>query len=265
MPRLTLGLVGLGNIGTYLARGISEHNLPYELRFINDIDAKRVQAFQQALPQLSAQAVDLDTLAARSNVIVEAATASVVPILAEKALRTAEQEQTTKYLFVMSVGGLLKLAPDFVSRLGGSSLKLIAPSGAIGGLDALAAMSLAGIDRITLTTRKPPHSLGRQNTEPELVYSGRPDAIYDRFPANINVAITLALATVGLEKLELRLLSDPAVKANIHEIEASGTAGHFKFTLENVPSPANPKTSYLAALSIISALKRFSQNLLVGY
>jgi len=265
MPKLTLGLVGLGNIGSYLARGIGEHNLPYDLSFINDIDPQRVAAFQQAFPQFPAQAVDLDTLAARSEVIVEAATASVVPPLAEKALLAAEQVKATKYLFTMSVGGLLDLASDFVSRLSGSYLKLIAPSGAIGGLDALSAMALAGVDQITLTTRKPPHSLGKDNTEPELVYSGRPDAIYEKFPANINVAITLALATVGLERLELRLVSDPGVQSNIHEIEAVGAAGHFKFTLENVPSPANPKTSYLAALSIISALKRFSQNLLVGY
>jgi len=264
MRRFTLGLVGLGNIGTCLARGLIEHALPYDLRSVNDIDEKRIDAFLSAFPDFGARAADLDTLAAGCEVIVEAASASVVPVLAESALAAAERSGAAKHLFIMSAGGLLDLSPDFRSRLGGSSLKLIVPSGAIGGLDALSAMSLAGVDEVVLTTRKPPSALGLANTEPELVYAGRADGVYEKFPANINVAITLALATVGLDRLELRLVSDPQVKANIHEIEAAGAAGRVRFTLENVPSPANPKTSCLAALSIVSALRRHSQNLLLG-
>lgn len=265
MPKLTLGLIGLGNIGSFLAQGILDHGLPYTLTFINDRDDARVNQFQRNFPQFELHAVDLDTMAARSKVIVEAAHAAVVPEIARKALLAAQQVEATKYLFVMSVGGLLELPPEFLEELSGSYLKIIAPSGAIGGLDAFSSMTLAGMERITLTTRKPPEALGRDDREATQVYAGPPAPAFEQYPKNVNVAITLALSTVGLDKLEFVLVSDPAVQANIHEIDAVGPAGHVRIVLENKPSPQNPKTSYLAALSIISALKRFSKNLMVGY
>jgi aspartate dehydrogenase len=265
MPKLTLGLIGLGNIGSFLAQGILDHDLPYSLTFINDRDDARVTQFQRDFSQFGMHAVDLDTMAARSKVIVEAAHASVVPDIARKALLAAQQVEATKYLFVMSVGGLLDLSPEFLDELSGSYLKIIAPSGAIGGLDAFSSMTLAGMERITLTTRKPPKALGRDDRQATQVYAGPPAPAFEQYPKNVNVAITLALSTVGLDKLEFVLVSDPAVEANIHEIDAVGPAGHVHIVLENKPSPQNPKTSYLAALSIISALKRFSKNLMVGY
>lgn len=265
MPNLTLGLVGLGNIASFLVKGIIEHQLPYSLTFINDFDDAKVAAFKASFPGLQLESVDLDTLAARSKVIVEAAQMTVVPSLAEKALLAAQQVEATKYLFVMSVGGLLKLDRGFQDELAGSYLKIIAPSGAIGGLDALGAMNLAGMRSIKLTTRKPPKALGRDDKAAVVLYEGLPAPAFELFPKNVNVAITLALATVGLDKLAFRLISDPEVSQNIHTIEAEGDAGTIRMELSNTPSPHNPRTSYLAALSIISALKRFSQNLLVGY
>jgi len=265
MPKLTLGLVGLGNIGTFLAQGIIDHNLPYKLTFANDIDEKRAVSFHERFPDMDVQFVDLDTLAARSKVIVEAAHMSVVPVMARKALLAAQQVEATKYLFVMSVGGLLQLDDEFHRELAGSYLKIIAPSGAIGGLDALSAMTLADMKHVRLTTRKPPKALGRDDKELTEVYRGPPEPAFEQFPKNVNVSITLGLSTVGLDKLEFVLVSDPDLTQNIHEIDASGTAGDVHIVLRNVPSPGNPRTSYLAVLSVISALRRFSQNLLVGY
>ena len=265
MPKLTLGLIGLGNIGTFLAQAILDRKLPYNLSFVNDLDPGQIAAFRKRFPQLRFEEADLDTLAARSKVIVEAAAAAVVPVIAEKALLAAEQVEASKYLFVMSVGGLLALSPEFRLRLEGSYLKIIAPSGAIGGLDAFAALALAGIDHLRLTTRKPPSSLGRSDSEPTVVYSGPPAPAFELYPKNVNVSITLALSTVGLDRLEFTLISDPAVAVNVHEIEGAGTAGQVHIRLANTPSPGNPRTSYLAALSIISALERFSRNLMVGY
>jgi aspartate dehydrogenase len=265
MPNLTLGLVGLGNIGTFLAQGIIDHNLPYKLTFANDIDEQRIASFRERFPDMDAQFVDLDTLAARSKVIVEAAQMDVVPIIARKALLAAQQVEATKYLFVMSVGGLLQLDDEFHSELAGSYLKVIAPSGAIGGLDVLSAMTLAEMEHVRLTTRKPPIALGRDDKVLTEVYQGPPEPAFEQFPKNVNVSITLGLSTVGLDKLEFVLVSDPDTTQNIHQIDASGAAGDVHIVLRNVPSPGNLRTSYLAALSIISALRRFSQNLLVGY
>ena len=126
-------------------------------------------------------------------------------------------------------------------------------------------MTLADMEHVRLTTRKPPKALGRNDKELTEVYRGPPEPAFEQFPKNVNVSITLGLSTVGLDKLEFVLVSDPDLTQNIHEIDASGTAGDVHIVLRNVPSPGNPRTSYLAALSVISALRRFSQNLLVGY
>ncbi len=255
----------MGNIGTFLAQGIIDHDLPYKLTFANEVDEQRANEFCKRFPEHSVQLTDLDTLAARSKVIVEAAHPSVVPVIAQKALLAAQQVEATKYLFVMSVGGLLQLSEEFYRDLSGSYFKIIAPSGAIGGLDAFSSMTLESVDYVRLTTRKPPEALGRKDKEVTEIYRGAPKPAFEKFPKNVNVSITLGLATVGLDKMEFVLVSDPNLTQNIHEIEASGAAGNVHIVLKNVPSPSNPRTSYIAALSIISALRRFSQNLLVGY
>ena len=65
-------------------------------------------------------------------------------------------------------------------------------------------------------------------------------------------------------KGEARILPDPGRKKNVHEIEAEGEFGKLFVRMENVPSPHNPKTSYMAALSAIALLRRITASLVVG-
>ena len=84
------------------------------------------------------------------------------------------------------------------------------------------------------------------------------------FPANVNVAASLSLAGIGPEKTKVQIIADPNIKTNIHEIIAEGKFGLLKTRVENIPSPDNPKTSYLAALSAIATLKNITDSIQVG-
>jgi predicted dinucleotide-utilizing enzyme len=130
------------------------------------------------------------------------------------------------------------------------------------GLDNLKIGRIGGIDRLVLRTTKSPASLGLQITERTLIFRGRADECVQAFPKNINVSAAIALAA-GRE-VEVELWADPAVDRNIHEICAEGPFGDAYLRIRNVPSPDNPATSYLAALSILVLLRDLGEPIVVG-
>lgn len=167
------------------------------------------------------------------------------------------------HLLVVSVGALVD--QDLFERLrtaGGDRLHLT--TGAIGGLDLLRAARRAGpLDSVTLTTTKAPSSLvqfwmdddlrakllaGRQRLT---AFTGPASAAVLRFPQSVNVAATLALAVGSWDLVEVRVVADPAADVNRHEIEATGVAGRYHFTIENHPSPDNPKTSGIVPHAVL--------------
>ena len=95
-----------------------------------------------------------------------------------------------------------------------------------------------------------------------LVYTAR-DAV-KLFPKNINVAATVSLLGVGFDKTKVTIVVDPSFHSNSHELRVKGEFGQMTCHTYNVPSPDNPKTSYLAAMSAISALKRIVRNEWIG-
>lgn len=169
-------------------------------------------------------------------------------------------------LVVVSTGSLADEA--LLSSLTGaaqrSRARIKLPAGALPGVDALAAGKLAGIDRVELKSSKPPlawsgtpaeqrHDLKSIATATP-IFSGNAREAALRFPKNANVAATAALAGIGFEKTRVTLIADPAVTQNVHRLEADGGFGSLRLEIKANPSPDNPKTSHMAALSIMRLL-----------
>jgi aspartate dehydrogenase len=122
-----------------------------------------------------------------------------------------------------------------------------------------------------LTTRKPPRSLGEiegidleRLKEPLVIFEGPAKEAVAKFPQNVNVAATISLAGIGPERTLVRVVADPAIGQNIHEIRARGAFGSFEIRLANLPNPDNPKTSLLACLSVVSLLKKIRATVQIG-
>ncbi len=239
-----VGLIGCGAIGTVLAEAIERKLVVCDELIVFDVDDSKAQKLKDNLkfPVTIAKSVD-ELLALKPRVVVEAASQQAARELVPKIAASGAE------VIVMSTGALLGLDVD----LG----RVHVPSGAVGGLDALSSAALAGIDEVTLTSRKNPKALGKDNTVEAVVYEGSAEEAAKLFPREMNVAATLAL-TVKPTKVKVRVVSDPAVKRNTHEIQVRWRFGEMFLRFANDPHPDNPHTSALAAWSAIKLL----QNLL---
>jgi aspartate dehydrogenase len=203
------------------------------------------------------------------DIVVEAASQEAVRAFAIPSLTAG------KDLMVMSVGALAD--PDFLAKLLGTAqeqkCKIYVPTGAIAGIDAI--RSVRGlIEKITLTTTKNPKALAGAPffaikgmevegiTSRTEIYTGSASEAVKLFPANVNVAAVLSLAGVGPAKTQVKIVADPDATTNKHSIVATGSFGEIEITVNNVQSPGNPKTSYLAVLSAIECLRSICDDML---
>ncbi|VVN90104.1 aspartate dehydrogenase [Pseudomonas fluorescens] len=144
--------------------------------------------------------------------------------------------------------------------------RLILVSGAIGGLDALRSARSAGLDEVVYVGRKPPRAWVGSPAEddfdlstitvPTTIFRGTAAQASIRFPKNANVTAAVALSGVGFDNTQVELVADPGVDKNVHEVQAKGAFGELSIRLANNPLPDNPKTSWLAALSIEEAVSK---------
>ena len=196
--------------------------------------------------------------------VVEAAQPDVVPEI----LKAAQTRRPM--VVVMSVGGLL-LEQDAYKEAQSVGVEVHFPSGAIAGLDTLRAATEGTLNRVLLRTTKPPKGLKgapyvvqrcidlEKITEPTTIFSGPAAVAIRGFPKNINVAAALSLTTLRPERVEVEIIADPGCRCNMHELLAEGDFGKLYTRTENVPSPENPKTSYLASLSAVELVKRLAK------
>jgi len=240
-----VGLIGCGAIGSLIAEAIDRGIVECDGLVLYDYNYEKAERLAKSLtfPVKVARSFD-EMIRLKPSVIVEAASQDAAKEYISRILKEDIE------LIVMSVGALLDLELK--------SGKINIPSGAIGGLDAIASAALAGIDEVVLTTRKNPKALDLNNREEKLIYEGNAGESVRLFPREINVAAALAL-TVSPEKVRVRIVSDPQVTRNVHEVKVKWRYGDMLLRFENEPHPENPRTSALAAWSAIRLLREILQ------
>ncbi len=257
-------VIGCGAIGTTIARAIDE--MPeIQIIYLTDRSKECAARLQEKVKKVRF-VPDIVPILNDIRLVVEAASQDAARYYAPLALSAGVD------VLIMSVGVFQdeEFQQDAFRLAKRKNAKVFIPSGAIGGIDALCAASLEHLDEVTLTTTKPPSAFGpnpyleskgiiaselRERTE--LFYGTAREAV-KVFPQNINVAATISLAGIGFEKTKIRIMCDPQVQTNEHHLKAKGKFGELDVVTRNVPSPKNPKTSYLAALSAISAVKKIT-------
>jgi aspartate dehydrogenase len=211
-------------------------------------------------------------LALRPEVIVEAASHDAV----REHLVALLQAGTS--VIVLSAGALaderLRKAAENAARRSGAVLHV--PSGGIGGLDALKAACVAGVDQVSIRVAKPPQAwraipyveaLGIDLDglrAARTLFRGSAREGVPHFPQNVNIAAVLSLAGIGFDRTQLEVVADPALTHNTHTIRVDGRTGRFSVELENIPSPDNPKTAWLACYSALAALRSMAASARYG-
>jgi aspartate dehydrogenase len=227
-----------------------------------DTDASAASALAESLPVRVPFYTDLDAFLATPglDLVTECAAPAAVRACARQVLLAG------KDLLIMSSGALTDsaLCEELYDLSTESNLRLMVPSGALGGIDAIRAVR-GHLDEVVLTTTKPPEGLrgapGFKDWEDhtfdgaQVIYEGPALEAVGLFPANVNVAATLSLVGLGAVKTKVTVVADPASPGNVHEITAKGDFGLMRFRLENVPHSRNPRTSYLAVLSALETLR----------
>ena len=170
-------------------------------------------------------------------------------------------------LLMLSVGALAE--PETEQAIAEAACtgrsQAIVLSGGIGALDAIAAARVGGLQRVTHTTRKPARTLlGHDLAEPRELFAGSAREGVLKFPESINVAAAISLAGLGLDRTQVRVIADPGVEQNQHEVVAEGAFGQIRFEIRNVPTRENPRTGRLVAMSVVHALRNRCAPVVIG-
>lgn len=258
---MNIGIIGTGNIATYLLEQINRNDKADGQ--IIAIFGRNEEKGQQLSEQFEADFyTDLQRfLDLPLDIVVEAATVEAAGLYV-KAVVEHQKDLVVSSIGVFKDAAFLEQL-KYLAEDKGTHIYL--PSGAIGGLDVLqSAKANGGLERVQITTRKSPASLGVEADEEKVIFEGSAFEAVDKFPKNINVALVLAIAGIGVDKTKVRIIVDPDIERNTHTIEAEGDFGRMQLQVENNPMPNNPKTSLLAALSILAVLQNKDSALRIG-
>ncbi len=265
---LSVAIGGLGAIGLAVARKLDEGIEGLHLAAVSARDreaaAYRMQNFRTPVPVVAAS-----ELAGHGDIVVECAPAAVFAEIAEPALKAG------RIFMPLSVGQLL-VHPEYEDLARQYGGRIIAPTGALLGLDAVRAAAEGVIESVTIVTRKPPGGLVgapwlvQQGisldglTKPLKIFDGSARAGAKGFPANVNVAAALSLAGTGPDRTRLEIWADPTVTRNTHVIKVEADSTRFEMKIEGVPSLENPRTGKLTPLSVIAALRGLTAPVRIG-
>jgi aspartate dehydrogenase len=265
--RQTVAMAGLGAIGLPLARALDAGVDGLALVAVAVRDRAKAEANLAGFrnpPGL----VDIAGLA-QADIVVEAAPAAAFEQIAAAAIDAGR-------IFVPASVGALLPRMHLVERARRTGARIIVPTGALLGLDAVRAAAEGQVESVTMVTRKPPPGLAgapylEQHgievlglAEARCVFRGNALDAAAGFPANVNVAAALALAGIGPERTQVEIWADPGVTRNTHTIRVEAAAARFTMTIEGVPSEENPRTGKLTPLSLLACLRGLVSTLKIG-
>ena len=257
---LRVGIVGMGAIGSHIAKAVAGGIPGVTLAGVHVRDPAKAKGF----PALS-----LPELIERSDLVVEAATQAALREFGPDVLAAG------KHLMVLSVGGLLGVLDEWTRLAEKHGCRVLVPSGAIAGLDGVKGAREGAITQVTMESRKPPHGWAGAPyieakridldalTAETLIFEGTATEACRAFPANVNVVAALSLAGVGPERTRIKVFAVPGLARNTHRIMLEGEFGRLQIQVENVPSE-NPRTGKLSYLSAIALLRDLGATVRVG-
>jgi aspartate dehydrogenase len=260
--RTLVGLIGLGAIGQGVVDLLDRHadqDIQIVAVLVRDPSRPRPISGLETVATLD------ELLEKRPDVIVEAAGHNALRGYGPGVLKSGCD------LVTVSVGALADpgVYDTLVAAAEAGGGRIEVASGAIGALDAIAAASLGGLTRVIHTTRKPARALlsaeeADQLTETRELFHGSAREGVLKFPESVNVAAAVSLAGIGLDRTEVRVLADPHLERNQHEVMAEGAFGSLRFEIQNVPTEDNPRTGRIAAMSIAHRLLLRRAPIIIG-
>jgi aspartate dehydrogenase len=265
--QLTVAIGGLGAIGQKVAARLDQGIPGLRLAAVSARNQERASAlvagYRSPVP-----VAGLAKLGELADIVVECAPAEVFEQVAVPALRAG------RTLVAVSVGALVAL-PELWTLAEDCGARIIVPTGALLGLDAVQAAAEGEIHSVKLITRKPPgglagapylvaHGIDVSNLKAPLkVFEGNARDAVRGFPANVNVAAALGLAGIGPDRTAVEIWADPSIDRNMHTITVEADSAAFTMSIANVPSE-NPKTGKITALSVIAALRKLGSAVQIG-
>jgi len=264
---LRVAIAGLGSIGTKIASALDQGIEGLVLSAVAVRDPAKHQPLLKSLRH-PPQVLPIAQLGDAADIVVECAPSSQLRAIVEPAVKRG------RAAVVVSVGGLLDNF-DLVDLARANGGRIIVPTGALIGLDAVNAAAIGTIHSVKMVTRKPVDRLKGapfivQNNididhlrEPLKLFEGSARDAAKGFPANVNVAVALSLAGIGPDRTSVQIWADPTVTRNVHRIEVEADSARFSMSIENIPSE-NPKTGLITALSVIALLRKQRATLCVG-
>ncbi len=264
---LKIGLVGCGTIATLIAKATLSKKIKPKITAVYDKNIHKSKELATLINAKVCKSVD-EFVMGNFDIVVECASIKAVDEIASKALNNK------KDVIIMSVGAFadksLFLKLHNIAKENGK--KIYIPSGAIAGIDAIKSASLGDIEEVSLVTTKPVYGLkdalenlgmdSSKISKPTVVFEGDVFEAIKEFPQNINVSVVLSLASKVPAKV--KIVADPSATSNKHEIYVKGSIGCIKTVVENSPCRDNPKTSALAAYSVIRLIKDISEPIKIG-
>jgi aspartate dehydrogenase len=262
-----IAIAGLGEIGKTLARKLAQGLPGLSLSAVAARDRAKAQTWLDR-EGISCPLIALDELPDHADLAVECAPAAILDQICRPMLNAGKQ------VMVLSASALLP-RPDLIELARAKGGRIIVPTGALIGFDAVSAAAEGTIHSVQMITRKPPNGLAGapyliENgisveglTSALRVFSGSARDAAAAFPANVNVVAALSLAGIGPDRTTIEIWADPAVTRNCHQIKVDSDSASFQMSIENIPSE-NPKTGRITALSAIAALRKLGASLQVG-